>query len=178
MGNPWFRMYAEFAHDPKVQMMNEVNQRRLLMIFCIRCNGDVTLQDEEMAFQLRVTPEEWAKTKAEFIARGFIDDANNILNWDKRQFRSDSSRERVSKHRAAKKQPAGKPCNVTVTPPDTEQNRTDKSSNAKASLHETDSEKPKTKTMFQQIHELGSEYSPKPFPAKQQRNYEMDQSRM
>lgn len=123
MSNPWFRMYAEFANDPKVQMMSEAYQRRLLILLCMRCNGNVTLQDEQVAFQLRIETSEWVKTKAEFIQRGFIDELNNVLNWDKRQYRSDSSLERVKRHREAKKTKDVTPCNVTVTPPDTEQNR-------------------------------------------------------
>lgn len=125
MNNPWFRMYGEFSVDPKVQMMTEIDQRRLLMLLCARCNGNVTLQDEEVTFLLRISNNEWAITKANFVARGFIDNGNNLLNWDKRQFRSDSSKERVAKHRERLKQD----CNVTVTPQNrTEQNRTEKKS--------------------------------------------------
>ena len=119
MANQWFRLYAEIAHDPKVQMLSEVNQRRLIMLFCFRCNGDVTLQDEEVTFQLRISDEEWQKTKAIFIAKGFINSDNKVLNWDKRQFISDSSSERVAKHREKKKQEG----NVPETP--SEQNRTE-----------------------------------------------------
>lgn len=46
MANSWFRLYAEFATDPKVQMMSEAEQRRCVIRMCIRCNGDVTLQNE------------------------------------------------------------------------------------------------------------------------------------
>lgn len=120
MSNQWFRMYAEFASDAKVQMMPENYQRRLLMLMCLRCNGDVTLQDVEAAFQLRISNDEWAETKRDFIARGFIDSSNNLLNWDKRQYRSDSSAERVRKHREAKRSSDVTLCNVTVTPPDTD----------------------------------------------------------
>ena len=117
MGNPWFRLYHEFATDPKVQMMSESDQRRLIMVMCMRCcNGNETLHDEEVAFQLRVSIEEWTATKAVFIRKKFLDEGNNLLNWDKRQFSSDSSTERVRKHRALKKQG----CNVTETPPDTD----------------------------------------------------------
>lgn len=126
MSNSWFRMYAEFANDPKVQMMTEQYQRRLIMLLCTRCNGDVTLQDEEVAFQLRIGCVEWSETKADFIKRGFIDSGNKVLNWDKRQYRSDSSAERVRKHRDTKKQPDVTLCNVTETPPEQIQNRTDK----------------------------------------------------
>lgn len=108
-------MYAEFAVDPKVQMLSEANQRRFLMLLCLRCsNDDVTLHDEEIAFQLRISNDEWADTKAVFIAKKLIDENNAPSAWDKRQFVSDSSAERVSRHRAKKKQP----CNVTVTPPE------------------------------------------------------------
>lgn len=121
MANSWFRLYAEFANDAKVQMLAESDQRRLLMLFCFRCNGDVTLQDEEVAFQLRISNEEWLKTKAIFMAKGFIDSNNEVLNWDRRQFVSDSSAERVARHRAKAKSNDVTPSNVTVTP----QNRTD-----------------------------------------------------
>lgn len=117
MANQWFRLYAEFANDPKIQMMSESNQRRYIMLLCIRCNGDVTLQDEEVAFQLRISNEEWATTKALFVSKELITEDNKPAAWDKRQFASDSSAARVSKHRAKKKEQ----CNVTVTP----QNRTD-----------------------------------------------------
>jgi hypothetical protein len=120
MANSWFRVYAEFATDPKVQMLSEADQRRLVMLFCFRCNDHVTLQDEEVTFMLRISNDEWLETKARFIAKGFIDSECNILNWDKRQFISDSSAERVARHRAKSKEQVKQPCNVTVTPPDTD----------------------------------------------------------
>lgn len=127
MSNPWFRLYAEFANDPKVQMMSEAMQRRLVMLFCLRCNGDETLQDDEVTFLLRIDGEEWQQTKAVFVAKGFIDESNNLLNWDKRQFKSDSSTERVSRHRERKKAESElgnvtdeTECNVTVTAPEAE----------------------------------------------------------
>lgn len=124
MRNQWFRMYAEFANDAKVQMLPENMQRRIVMLLCIRCNGDVTLHDDEIAFQLRVSSQDWIETKALFVAKNFITEDNKIVNWAKRQYVSDSSTQRVKAHREKKKQER----NVSVTPPDTEQiqNRTDK----------------------------------------------------
>lgn len=110
--NPWFRFYSEFSHDPKVQMMTEAMQRRYIMVMCLRCsNALVTLHETEIAFHLRITDAELAETKALFIAKGFIDDKWNLLNWDKRQFKSDSSAERVARHRENKK----KASNADVT---------------------------------------------------------------
>lgn len=123
MANPWFRFYSEFMSDPKVQLLTEFNQRRLVMLFCMRCNGDVTLQDVHVTFTLRISEQEWSESKARFVASGFIDSENNLLNWNKRQYVSDSSTARVAKHRALQKQENVTTCNVTVTPP--EQNRTE-----------------------------------------------------
>lgn len=132
MANSWFRLYSEFAVDPKVQMLSENYQRRLIMLFCFRCSNDnETLHDTEIAFQLRISEPEWAETKAVFVARNFITDDNEVINWDKRQFVSDSSTSRVYKHRERKKQE----CNVSVTAPDTDSDT------------ETDTEKEESKTL-------------------------------
>ena len=116
MSNPWFRMYSEFSHDPKVQMLSEAMQRRYIMLMCLRCSDSlVTLQGEEVAFHLRISNEELIETKALFIAKGFIDSKWNLLNWEKRQFASDTSKVRVAKHRALLKEKNKEPSNADVT---------------------------------------------------------------
>ena len=121
MANPWFRMYSEFAFDHKMQMMTEAEQRRFVMLLCLRCsNGDVTLQDSQIAFQLRISYDDWMVTKDVFIEHGIVDKDNNVLNWDKRQFLSDSSRERVARFRERHRNVSGNMSNVTVTAQDTE----------------------------------------------------------
>ncbi|MDY7537665.1 hypothetical protein QN372_00750 [Undibacterium sp. RTI2.1] len=126
----WFRLYGEFAADAKVQSMSESMQRRLIMLFCLRCsNALVTLHDDEIAFALRISDDDLAQTKVLFMRKGFVNEDWEILNWDRRQFKSDSSAERVRRSRAKEKE--GKKqdetsCNVTVTPQNrTEQNRTE-----------------------------------------------------
>lgn len=105
MANAWFRMYSEFADDPKVQMMSESMQRRLAMLFCLRCR-EISLGDDEVAFALRISPEEAHQTKSLFLDKGFIGEDWGIRNWDTRQFVSDSSAERVKRYRD-KRQAAG-----------------------------------------------------------------------
>lgn len=101
----WFRMYSEFATDPKVQMLSEAEQRRYMMLLCLRCsNGDVTLQDAQCAFQMRISDAEYAQTKAILIARGLIDEANQPLAWERRQYLSDTSATRVQKHRQKRRE--------------------------------------------------------------------------
>lgn len=100
MANPWFRMYSEFSHDPKVQMLPEVMQRRLVMLLCLRCSDTLkTLRDDDIAFHLRITPDDLAETKALFLANGFIKKDWEIANWAKRQFVSDKSAERQKAYR-------------------------------------------------------------------------------
>jgi len=129
MANPWFRLYSEFAHDPKVQMLSEAMQRRYVMLLCLRCSEVLeTLHETEIAFQLRLSTEELEQTKQLFISKNFIDKHWNLLNWDKRQFVSDSSTMRVAKHRNKKKQVSNadetlqkRPSNAIDTDTDTEQ---------------------------------------------------------
>lgn len=120
----WFRMYGEFYSDPKVQSMNEAMQRRLVMLLCLRCsNVLVTLHDEEIAFALRINEPDLVETKELFKRKGFVNDAWEIANWDKRQFVSDSSAARVARHREKSKELQQRDCNVTVS--SQIQNRTD-----------------------------------------------------
>jgi hypothetical protein len=129
MANPWFRLYSEFAHDPKVQMLSEAMQRRYVMLMCLRCSEVLeTLHETEIAFQLRLSTDELDETKKLFISKNFIDKHWNLLNWDKRQFVSDSSTMRVAKHRNKKKQVSNtdetlqkRPSNAIDTDTDTEQ---------------------------------------------------------
>lgn len=142
MANQWFRLYAEFATDPKVQMMSEADQRRFIMVLCLRCsNDDVTLRDDEVAFQLRISNDEWARSKLLFLQKGLINDDNTPTAWERRQFISDSSAERVRRHRAKKKNGEKQPCNVTETPPEAET--------------ETETEKPSPSSPTAQARETG-----------------------
>jgi len=129
MANPWFRLYSEFAHDPKIQMLSEAMQRRYVMLLCLRCSEVLeTLHETEIAFQLRLSTDELDETKQLFVSKNFIDKHWNLLNWDKRQFVSDSSTMRVAKHRNKKKQVSivdetlqKRTSNATDTDTDTEQ---------------------------------------------------------
>jgi hypothetical protein len=84
-------MYTEFSDDPKVQMMPENFQRRLIMLFCARCKFQKLVESE--------MPEETAETKSVFVEKGFIDNDWNVIHWDKRQFISDNSASRTRAYR-------------------------------------------------------------------------------
>lgn len=142
MANQWFRLYAEFATDPKVQMMSEADQRRFIMVLCLRCsNDDVTLHDDEVAFQLRISSDEWERSKAVFLKKGLINEDNTPTAWDKRQFVSDSSAERVRRHRANKKKTAKQVCNVTEAAPEA-----DTDTDTEAEVHQAAAAPPPART--------------------------------
>lgn len=105
----WFRMYGEFATDPKVQMMPEVMQRRLVMLLCLQCSNGIetfheTERESSIAFALRISAEDLAVTKELFMRKEFINSDWTLCNWDKRQYASDSSTARVRRHREKSKQ--------------------------------------------------------------------------
>lgn len=131
----WFRMYGEFATDPKVQMMSEAMQRRLVMLFCLECSNGietfhVTERATSIAFALRVSDEVLAETKVVFLAKGFINDDWTLRNWSTRQYESDSSTARVKAWRDKKKQQAQQDETLQKRSSNApEQNRTDTEQN-------------------------------------------------
>jgi hypothetical protein len=57
------------------------------------------LTDDELAFALRITADELARTKEVFKQKRFLDIDGKIRSWNKRQYKSDSSTERVREYR-------------------------------------------------------------------------------
>lgn len=110
----WFRLYSEFAHDPKVQSMPEEMQRRLIMLYCLQADGCLgSLSDDEIALALRLDCHILSHTKSLFLEKNFICDNWKIRAWKKRQYQSDSSAERMRRHRDKMKRHNA----VTVTSP-------------------------------------------------------------
>lgn len=122
MANPWFRLYSEIQDDPDVQMLPEFMRWRFIALLCSRCKSD-ELSDSVIAFQWRVPASEVRETKVLFISKGFIDENWNVLNWDKRQYVSDSSKERTQRYRQKRHRDVTD--SVTVTLPEQIQNRTE-----------------------------------------------------
>ncbi|MEZ5691178.1 MAG: hypothetical protein R3D71_05900 [Rickettsiales bacterium] len=95
--NSWFRLYAEFAFDPKVQALSEALQRRYIMLLCMKCNGDlkkVTESNAKLALcvtatALRITEDEAKVTHETLVEFGLIEENWDIKKWNKRQYISD-----------------------------------------------------------------------------------------
>lgn len=104
----WLRLYDDIVHDPKIMMLPAVHFRSWVLCLCMAKEKEGLLPPiEHIAFQLRMTQEECkahieALTAANLIDRD--DEELRIHAWDKRQFVSDMSYDRVKKYRAARKE--------------------------------------------------------------------------
>jgi len=122
----WFRLYNEIIDDPKAAKMTPKEFRFFIYLLCLasECeeNGVIPFSQKDISWRLR-TPEKETNLYLNKLKELNIITENpliSFINWDKRQYKSDSSKERVRRYRE-------KECNVTVTPVVTppEQSRTE-----------------------------------------------------
>jgi len=112
-GMTWFRFYSGWRTNPKVKLLHETFQLRFIDLMCLRCEGEIPgATDDELAYHLRIPQDELSTTLSTLEDSGLWADGD-ICNWDKRQFKSDTSTERVKRFRK-------QGCNVTVTPSESE----------------------------------------------------------
>jgi hypothetical protein len=104
----WFRLHAEFAADPVVQSLAFEDQRHFVVLLCHKCGGllDRKLPSDRreliIARALGLDPTTAAEVKRRLVEVGLIDESWQPAAWDKRQFISDDSADRVRKHRKNK----------------------------------------------------------------------------
>lgn len=119
----WFRFYDEAVDDPKVQRLPLLLFRAWVNCLCIaKQNNGILPPIEDVAYKLRVTIPR-AETFIQALRDEKLIDLRNdgnleMHNWRERQFESDSSTERVRKHRERKR-------NADETLHETHQNRTE-----------------------------------------------------
>jgi hypothetical protein len=123
MSLPWFRMYAEFATDPKIQALAFEDQRHFIVLLCLKGNGTLdshtgtdAFRERMIAHGLRLSEKGAEEAKARLQDAGLIDAQWQPIAWGKRQHRSDldpTNAERQRKYRLRHR-------NVTVTGLDTD----------------------------------------------------------
>jgi hypothetical protein len=111
----WFRFYGEVINDPKVQKLTPTMFKHWVNVLCLASMHDGVIPlPADVAFAMRISEGRAAEMLDELLALNLMDaDDEGTLrphNWSARQYKSDTSTERVRKHRR----------NVSVTPPDTE----------------------------------------------------------
>lgn len=108
MALPWFRMYAEAAGDPVLQSLAFDDQRHYFVLLCLKCGGAldrrlVPQQRERIiARGLGLDQVTASEVKRRLLEVSLIDKNWQPLGWEKRQFSSDVSTDRVRKYRKDK----------------------------------------------------------------------------
>ena len=103
----WFRLYDNTLDDLKVQRLSPENFQAWINLLCLTSKHDGKLPPiEEIAFRLRKSPNRMAKILGELQILELLDQTEDGLlrphNWDERQYKSDTSAERMRKLRNCK----------------------------------------------------------------------------
>lgn len=113
----WFRFYADVLNDPKVQKLPAELFKMWVNILCLaKNNNGLTGTISDVSFALRETEESVSSAFQALEKAGLLDKYKGSWephNWRKRQFKSDTSTDRVKRYRERAR-------NVTETAPETE----------------------------------------------------------
>lgn len=99
----WLRLYDDVINDPKVLKLPEATRWHWVALLCVasKHNGSLPPLDE-IAFYLRVTTSKATVILTTLVKAGLLDKLEagfSPHNWSGRQYVSDSSAERVRRHR-------------------------------------------------------------------------------
>lgn len=104
MSLPWFRLYRELKDDPKIGCLSDSEFRVFIESLCWACERatggglGLTMDNSTWAFRRNVT-----EALQKLLSNGLLVTNNDgelfIPKWEERQKTSDSSAERVRKHR-------------------------------------------------------------------------------
>jgi len=132
----WFRFYSEVIDDPKIHKLSNYEYRIFTYLLCYACevdavNGRLTSDLSAINHRLRTRYDHFFRALKRLEELDIIsvncDGEMTLTNWDKRQYKSDKSLERVRKFRE-KKSKNKEQCNSLVTAPDSDSD-TDKEKN-------------------------------------------------
>jgi hypothetical protein len=122
MSNPWFRFYHESLDDPKVQNLPPEVFKFWVNLLCLACRHDGKIPSlEDISFALRLSADACRALLERLLSATLIDSRCGgssgthyaLHGWEKRQYKSDTSYDRVKRYRERIK-------NAPETPPDTD----------------------------------------------------------
>jgi hypothetical protein len=112
----WFRFYADAMRNPKVLKLSDKDFRLWIRLLSIASENEGRIPpDDELKLVLSARLDYVKGGLKRLLKAGLIDPLKSGYephNWQKFQYKSDTSTERVQKHRRFR--------NVSETPPDTE----------------------------------------------------------
>jgi hypothetical protein len=114
--NRWFRFYADAMRNPKVARLTDKEFRLWVELLAVASeHGGSIPHLDDLKHILKRRLDHLSTGVERLISMGLIDAlavGYEPHNWSKFQYKSDTSNERVTRHRAKR--------NVTVTPPDSD----------------------------------------------------------
>ena len=135
MANQWFRFYSETLRDRKLEriaratgndkvtllgiwitllsLANDSPERGVLLLV-----DNIPLTFDDFCYETEIDSDQLQPIIERFMKFDMLscdDGIYYITNWGKRQFKSDTSKERVQRYRERKAQENGEPSNDTVT---------------------------------------------------------------
>lgn len=117
---PWLRLYTDTVDNEKIRLLAFEDRWHYIALLCLKQQGVLDksneLLDRKIAVKIGVQLRELDEIKRRLMEVELIDENWIPTGWDKKQFKSDSSTDRVRKHRKNKEIIKG-----NVTPPLQEQ---------------------------------------------------------
>lgn len=112
----WFRFHADAMRNPKVSRLSDAQFRLWLELMAVAAENDGAIPClDDLKHILKRRLDHLSRGLDDLIRAGLMDllgDGYEPHNWSKHQYKSDTSTDRVNKHRAKR--------NVSVTAPDTD----------------------------------------------------------
>lgn len=103
----WFRFYGDALNDRKVQSLPPELFKAWVNLLCLACNENGKAFDlAQVAFALRLADSKAQSVVGDLLSRGLLDDTAAGLvphNWNSRQYKSDTSNDRVAKYRETRR---------------------------------------------------------------------------
>lgn len=103
MANRWFRMHADAVDDGKLRLIAFEDRWHFVAILCLKAEGlldtDSANRDRLIAVKLGLTVREADEVRRRLCEVGLIEEDWQPIAWDKRQYLSDNSSDRVKKYR-------------------------------------------------------------------------------
>jgi hypothetical protein len=130
---PWFRLYTDFLTNGRVRLLSFDDRCHYVELLCLKASGglnefkdDPDMQLMRVAKALELSINHADECRHRLVRVGLIKDNWEPKGWDKRQYKTDHSTDRVRKHREKKVKQKQRVKSmkrdetVTVTAPDTD----------------------------------------------------------
>ena len=124
--DPWFRFYVRTLNNPKAQRLSSGDFKGWVNLLCLAKEYDGNIPPvEDVSFRLRLSKRKVEALLKSLRSNGLVD-GDRMHDWDEMQYPSDSSTERVKRHRERKEHHMDVSSNVSSNVSETVQTRVEK----------------------------------------------------